>query len=573
MGSRTGKTILIGLDGASLDLLLPLVEAGQLPGIARIVSGGSYGRLESVVPPITFPAWTSLCTGVGPGTHGIFSFVKVDRDHRATLLCSRDKRAPEIWDYLADREVISAHMPLTFPPSPINGLMVSDLRPSGDAPYAEPPTAMEEIERLFPGYEFDVDLFEYEGREPELKEKIREVLEGKTRFLDYLLGLDCDLFSFVFLDTDRAQHIFWGDEFVVEVYRTIDEKISQLVDLADSEGYNLVLVSDHGCSDWNRSIYLYDFLEGIGVLELDETGKAPDWPRTRAFCLDIGGCIYINDDSRYSDSAVRDGEVESLKKRIAAELLSLRDADGSPLVQAVFDAAEVFEGSCRRSAPDLAFIPVDGCGMHLGGGAGKVTGPEDYFKGAHWANRDGIFMAYGPGIKQAADLRLSILDVTPTLLHMMGEPVPLEMEGTIAVEILEKRVKPRFVSAREHFAIKQVVRSISMEPDAPDSSVSDVLAALEAELAGVREYVRTLLAHVQVLEDQISLMSAEMEQTTTYARDLERRVYDLSEPETGASKKASVPSDVSILEKVGFHIRTEGLPVTLKRVVRKLFRR
>lgn len=575
MGSGLGKTILIGLDGASLDLLLPLVDAGELPGIARIVREGCYGKLESVVPPITFPAWTSLCTGVRPGKHGVFSFVKVDRDYRASLLSSRDKRAPEIWDYLTGREVVCAHMPLTFPPSPITGMMVSDLRPSGDAAFAEPPGAMREIDRLFPGYEFDVDIFEYEGRERELKEKMLEVLNGKTRFFDYVLGLDSDLLTFVFLDTDRAQHIFWGSDFLVEVYRRIDAKIAQVVELCDREGYNVFLVSDHGCSEWNRSLYLYDFLEEIGVLQLDEAGRAPDWPRTRAFCLDLAGGICINKASRFNMHTVPDGEVEGLKKRITGELLSLKDpVGGGPLVQAVYDAREVFEGPYQESAPDLVIIPVEGCGLREGGGHGCVIGEEKYFKGAHWANRDGIFMAYGPDIEPAADLRLSILDVAPTLMHSLGEPVPLEMDGTIALEIFRKKARPRFFSAREHFAIKQLVRSTPRETD-----VRGGPASREKELAGAREYIETLVAHVEMLEDEIARGSVEMKKTSEYARDLEKRVYDLSARCANEGEPAPAPPSLdsrssagpSSLEKLGFYLRTEGAAATAKRALRKVF--
>jgi len=66
--------LVIGLDGASLDLVRPWADEGRLPVLAALMKRGAWGRLRSTVPPATFPAWTSLVTGVNPGRHGIFDF-------------------------------------------------------------------------------------------------------------------------------------------------------------------------------------------------------------------------------------------------------------------------------------------------------------------------------------------------------------------------------------------------------------------------------------------------------------------------------------------------------------------
>ena len=54
------KTLIIGIDGATFDIMLPLIKNGQLPNIGRFVKNGVYGNLRSVFPPVTFPAWHSF---------------------------------------------------------------------------------------------------------------------------------------------------------------------------------------------------------------------------------------------------------------------------------------------------------------------------------------------------------------------------------------------------------------------------------------------------------------------------------------------------------------------------------
>ena len=66
------RVLVIGLDGASLDLIRPWVAQGLLPTFKRILEQGASGPLESVIPPLTGPAWISFMTGKNPGKHAIY---------------------------------------------------------------------------------------------------------------------------------------------------------------------------------------------------------------------------------------------------------------------------------------------------------------------------------------------------------------------------------------------------------------------------------------------------------------------------------------------------------------------
>ena len=70
------RILIVGLDGATFDLIDPWVGAGELPHLAGLLKRGARGRLASTRPSATFPAWTTLMTGVNPGQHGVFDFAQ-----------------------------------------------------------------------------------------------------------------------------------------------------------------------------------------------------------------------------------------------------------------------------------------------------------------------------------------------------------------------------------------------------------------------------------------------------------------------------------------------------------------
>ena len=65
--------LIVGLDGASLDAILPLSEQGLLPFFSETMRAGSYGRAESIEPAIRLPLWTTVVTGKYPFRHGVVS--------------------------------------------------------------------------------------------------------------------------------------------------------------------------------------------------------------------------------------------------------------------------------------------------------------------------------------------------------------------------------------------------------------------------------------------------------------------------------------------------------------------
>ena len=69
------RTIILGFDSFDPVQFERLNEAGKLPNLGKLVAAKGYSRLEVCSPPQTEVSWTSIATGVDPGSHGIFDFV------------------------------------------------------------------------------------------------------------------------------------------------------------------------------------------------------------------------------------------------------------------------------------------------------------------------------------------------------------------------------------------------------------------------------------------------------------------------------------------------------------------
>lgn len=129
-GKPGPRVVVIGIDGASWDYVLPLIQAGELPSLARMRREGASGRLRSVECHFTPPGWTTMFTGVLPERNGIYSFGNWDPQRRTFVkVNSNDVVAPEVWDVAsrAGRTVAVVGVPVTYPPHPVNGVMVSGI--------------------------------------------------------------------------------------------------------------------------------------------------------------------------------------------------------------------------------------------------------------------------------------------------------------------------------------------------------------------------------------------------------------------------------------------------------------
>ncbi|MBV9119175.1 MAG: alkaline phosphatase family protein, partial [Chloroflexi bacterium] len=163
------RVAVLGLDCMTPQLLFEK-WADQLPVLGGLMREGSYGVLESCIPPITVPAWSCMLSSKDPGQLGIYGF-RNRADHRydsLRLVTSEAVKQDRVWDVLArhGKKSILIAIPGTYPPPPVNGLLIADfLTPNRSVDYTYPAELKEEVEATAPDYLFDVADFRTDDKQ------------------------------------------------------------------------------------------------------------------------------------------------------------------------------------------------------------------------------------------------------------------------------------------------------------------------------------------------------------------------------------------------------------------------
>ena len=304
------KVAVIGLDCAEPTLVFDR-WLDELPNLGRLVRSGTWGRLRSVDPPITVPAWSCMLTGRDPGELGIYGF-RNRHDHGYDSMYVADSKAvpiDRVWDHLgrAGRHVVVVGVPQTSPPVPVNGELVScfltaDTRTD---PYTHPPELHQEIERLAGPYQVDVRNFRSDDRDRILAE-IYAMTEQRFTVCRHLLDTrPWEFFMVVEIGLDRLHHAFWRfmdpahprhepshryREVIRSYYGYLDDEIGELLERFDDDT-TVIVVSDHGARPMEGAVCVNEWLRDEGYLVLHDEPDGPipfrdanvDWSRTRAW--------------------------------------------------------------------------------------------------------------------------------------------------------------------------------------------------------------------------------------------------------------------------------------------------
>ncbi len=450
------RVCVIGLDCAPPELVLDR-WVGDLPNLRRLMASGLYGPLASTIPPITVPAWMSMFTGKDPGTLGIYGF-RNRADHSYDKLgfaSSRMVREEAVWDVIArhGKRSILVGVPLTYPPKPINGLLVGDfLSPSTDADYTFPASLKDEIREAVGDYIIDVRDFRTHDKERLLGE-IRAMADRRFELVKHLATKhEWDLLVAVEMGPDRIQHGFWrymdpehpaydpASPFVNAIhdhYVQLDAHIGDLLALLPPDTAVLV-VSDHGAKRMDGGICLNEWLIQQGWLTLKEapsgvTRFGPDlvdWSRTRAWG-DGGyyGRIFLNVEGREPQGVIPQGDYEDARTWLVEQLQALGDEGGAPIGTRVYRPEEVYQ-AVNGVAPDLIAYFGDLCWRSVGSvGHGSVwtrendTGPDD----ANHAQQGIAILTGLGGPAGVLTEEMSIYDIAPTILGAFGIDTPAGM--------------------------------------------------------------------------------------------------------------------------------------------------
>ena len=119
-----GRVLLVGIDGAGVHVMRPLMEEGRLPNLARIARDGVVGPLQSFLPLHSPRIWATIATGKVPEKHGILTFAYTDDAGQRRLYDSRDRKVHAIWNIASNAglEVGVVNYWNTYPPEIIEGV-------------------------------------------------------------------------------------------------------------------------------------------------------------------------------------------------------------------------------------------------------------------------------------------------------------------------------------------------------------------------------------------------------------------------------------------------------------------
>jgi len=483
------EALVIGLDGATWDILRPAIDQGYLPTLESMIDDGFHGDMESTLPPITPVAWTSFMTGVNPGKHGISGFAQPSyngNEYKFSLNDSQDISTNTIWEYLSERgrSIVSLNLPMTYPPFEVNGALISGLMtPNERQQFTHPPELQDELLKQ----DFKPFIKHVAGKLSgcESKDEYRQRVDEMCKLVEKKFGQayyiddqqDWDVFFMQIQETDAIQHFLmgfyeeghgWYDEEMTEYiyenfYGVIDQRLGEMIETVGEDALTIVL-SDHGFQTCDRVVYLGNWLRDEGFAEpstkgvlykstidtikkLDILGLrrhlksgrkiakqkesfTVDWSKSDAISIGAGNNpiapIYILAEGDRRDN-IQDKLVQELKEFTDPKT-------GERVVEEVIIGDDVYSGRYSDEMPDVLIKGRPGYTFRTTFHSEDPTIVDLLEKtdrpGVH--HRSGMFMGTSPDTKSGGyQVNGDLIDLFPTLVYYLGEPIPNYLDGTV----------------------------------------------------------------------------------------------------------------------------------------------
>lgn len=516
------KVFVLGLDGATWDILRPLSEQGALPNLARLMRQGASGTLGSVFPPLSPVAWTGVMTGKNSGKHGVFEFLEhAHNPLNGRVNSSRAIQSELVWETAGrhGKKTVAGGVPMSYPPRSAPGFYLGDFLSPANAPdFASDPTVFAELEKAVGPYRPWNTSVHDGGREAQALAELTEFLDHHLQAVRFLMErCEWDLFMFDLMAVDRIQHELWhvwdtshrvakGREAelgalrpgFIDFWKRLDDGIGA-IEAALPPDAVLLLMSDHGFGpiEWyvNFNVWLlergdialedsfyveqkhwcyrrgitpeavYNVMAKLGMASqrvsrfrgkqvsgLERLAESTflsrrhiDWSRTRAYAQGNFGQIFLNLKGRQPHGCVAPEDARPLLDDLKAGLLAIPHPEtGKPLVEHVYERDELYSGPHAQLAPDLTVVLGDWkyrtIGLH-DFTTNRVISPAFGPTGDH--RLEGVLIASGPAIRAGeSPSGARLLDIAPTVLHLLGVPIPADMDGRVLTEILDPALAP-----------------------------------------------------------------------------------------------------------------------------------
>lgn len=358
------KFVVIGLDGVPFSLLQKFFAGNFLPNLKNLFKQGIFKRINAVIPTVSSVVWTSFSTGCNPGEHGVFGFVELDqKTNEMYIPLSYDIKEKSLWGKLSEqgKKIIVINVPLTYPPTVVNGILIGDFLSPGIETISFPKTISLKLKEL--GYRIDVDASNMRrGLKNTFFDDLKETLKKrfKTAF-HFIKNESWDYFHLHVMETDRINHFLWGDyekennenaDFFLNYYKMLDDYIGDFLELFP-KNCNIVCLSDHGFCPIKKEVQLNCYLQKKGWLSFNSKHpKSLKEMNADSISYSLApGRIYLRNKENYLEN-------QNAIKRDLLEIIN--PENGERVIKKVYLKEELFRGKFLNLAPDLVVVPFDG---------------------------------------------------------------------------------------------------------------------------------------------------------------------------------------------------------------------
>lgn len=463
---KNKRLIIIGWDGATYDVLKPLIDSGRMPNTKAMMENGASGIMESVDPPYTGPAWATFATGMNPGKHGLFSwkgrytYAQNHLGYNRPDLESTRINGLTLWSYLSrqGKKICIINFPMTYPAEPVNGVLIGGLlAPSVNSDFVYPVCERDNLFRVAPLYRPDIEFKEArKGNMEAFLEHISISLEQKIKATRYYWEREeWDVFFPTFIESDCLQHVFWhcmdskhpsyNDELakkwgdvIAGHFQKLDMLLGDMLAEAKEDTYTLLL-SDHGFGPAHYRVHINHLLKELGLMytkkiqENDKEYEQIDWSRTKAYAGDTyEHCIYINQKGRDYFGIVSPGkEYRELVELLTKHLKKIKDPISKEyIVTKVMTSEEVYSSEFSFMGPDIIYETVKGEYLHSNTLSPKnLVEPSEWQTGCH--RKNGIYVISGKDVEIGSKAIAKLQDIYPTVLKILDLPIPTNLEGKV----------------------------------------------------------------------------------------------------------------------------------------------
>lgn len=448
-------------------------------------------------------------------------YMRKKQSYELTTVNARHVHRAAVWDIVSDagRKVCVINVPLTYPPKEVNGFLVSGMLTPSGGNFTYPPVLQEELTQEIGDYKINWKGESRSQALREWMHILNKVTKAAFYLLKRNWDLFIVVFQILdrvqhlfwkYMDPEHPSYISeegngYG-KIILSCYQKVDFIVGKMLENIDEDTV-VIIMSDHGFGPLYKAVYINRWLQNCGLLTIKkkripllqqvywllsklrlhpedtlnrlsnskylervarkiligQIGRINfqvdiDWSRTRTYAYGHTGRIFINVKDREPKGIVKPGkEYEETRRRIIKELYALKDPESNEaIVNRVYKREEIYRGPYVTRAPDVLFTTRNGYISYSDLSVVPLTSRVDGIQsGSHRPN--GIFMAFGKGVKKGMIENVNIVDLTPTILHIMAIPVPSDMDGKVLKEIFEptSELAKREVEYRSPIQVKE----------------------------------------------------------------------------------------------------------------------